>query len=1089
MSTEPEKEKVKKKRETVEHMEQLQEQQGVFLQALLGLNYHPQLDSPCGCGEPKAVRTVSCSDCLQSELLCRQCWLNKHRTTPTHWALVWNKNEKFFEKTDFSRVGTGATVSGVPMPTRLELLPIAFCECRADCGRRVPDFEQLLRAGIFPGSVGGAKIKAGGVPQTGAGPKTGYTLRLLEYYHQERNQGKGSAYNFVLVLQRISDPFFAGSVPDIYRNFLAITRYHQYLDILIRRGHAHGLDTPLPGETERPYPNRPTDFMGQICAACPERGVNMPLVVNVPTYLRHLVSQHLTLDGNFKANRFYKRDDGSDKPLTSGRMLFPPPADYDKFAKAYVIPVEDTQPQCKAHIGSIRHQAQPKYGNMAVTGVVGCACDHAVVGAFIDMLNGEAFALGTYAQWVFTRRTNSPPHPPKSQTPTVNSYDGQCSYDVHEVDRAVTLFPDDTWFHTLLMNAEGQIPADHILGHGSDCKKLWQAVYAACRAHFHGETAEVVWAFLNSLGSSTRQMTTGSRHDVINFVMDAWNTWKVLRQAQLAADERLEALRLFELHMAVVANLSRQHSVEVVEWSRLSRVVTKSGNGTIHSVYHHESTTALTIEAVLASMLAAEQERVLVDGQESRTGIAQWIHDGIDIERQQTLTIALLRSHQEHPLQDTANTISKLRETLNTNLKSFRERQRDIYPRLTLSALDAEEPELTAIQLPSYRMKHGQRAASSADPLDGDLRKMETELRCSQANSGILAVRQASLALSAVKKARDDDYRGQAGITRSKRNVQKAQLTKDFEIKMYGTARSALIHLEYMAADALEPYPPLTDRDTRRKETHLHRAIGDSRVFDGTAWYLQSGETLSNHGPPPVVSVRGAETSGEEDEPQLLAGTNTLKRSGFRKTPQAAKCLKDIVPAGVTVESSASEAEDSDPDASPSKRRRRAKQKITKKARKPDGWVWLESWSSGRHSADGKLAEYQKESDRVQWFRAEAEMYRWLEQYERKHAELMRIIERFRRDGTVWAGLADREKQTNGTNGTVVFARMQASMYRKLEHNARCIFKDANLGAHHDWVRAGSFDELVVKIDGWRKEVFRWMDEMVSLPPGGLAVY
>jgi hypothetical protein len=27
---------------------------------------------------------------------------------------------------------------------------------------------------------------------------------------------------------------------------------------------------------------------------------------------------------------------------------------------------------------------------MAVTGVVGCACDHAVVGAFIDMLVGEA---------------------------------------------------------------------------------------------------------------------------------------------------------------------------------------------------------------------------------------------------------------------------------------------------------------------------------------------------------------------------------------------------------------------------------------------------------------------------------------------------------------------------------------------------------------------------------------------------------------------------------------------------------------------------------------------------------------------------
>ncbi|KAJ7019011.1 hypothetical protein C8F04DRAFT_1198187 [Mycena alexandri] len=34
--------------------------------------------------------------------------------------------------------------------------------------------------------------------------------------------------------------------------------------------------------------------------------------------------------------------------------------------------------------------------------------------------------------------------------------------------------------------------------------------------------------------------------------------------------------------------------------------------------------------------------------------------------------------------------------------------------------------------------------------------------------------------------------------------------------------------------------------------------------------------------------------------------------------------------------------------------------------------------------------------DRMQWFRAEVEMYRWLEQYERKHVELMRVIKSWR---------------------------------------------------------------------------------------------
>ncbi|KAJ6545593.1 hypothetical protein B0H19DRAFT_912922, partial [Mycena capillaripes] len=72
------------------------------------------------------------------------------------------------------------------------------------------------------------------------------------------------------------------------------------------------------------------------------------------------------------------------------------------------------------------------------------------------------------------------------------------------------------------------IPADHIVGHGLDCQALWQAVYFACRAHFQGETAEVIWAFLNPLGSSTRQMTGGGRHDIINFVMHVWNLLKYL---------------------------------------------------------------------------------------------------------------------------------------------------------------------------------------------------------------------------------------------------------------------------------------------------------------------------------------------------------------------------------------------------------------------------------------------------------------------------------------------------------------------------------------------------------------------------------
>ncbi|KAJ6557168.1 hypothetical protein B0H10DRAFT_2201432 [Mycena sp. CBHHK59/15] len=490
--------------------------------------------------------------------------------------------------------------------------------------------------------------------------------------------------------------------------------------------------------------------------------------------------------------------------------------------------------------------------------------------------------------------------------------------------------------------------------------------------------------------------------------------------------------------MAVLEDLSRQHATEVVEREQ------------------EKSTPAATSEPT--------------------TSAARWIRNGMEIERQQVLVIALLKNHEEHSLQETWSTVTKLRALLNVSLKKFRGSQGAIYPCLKLSTLDVDEPELTAIQLPSYRMKHGQRPMSGPDAtdLDSQLREAETKLRCSEADNGIIAVCAASLVLSATTKARELDYRGQLGKTRTHRNIQKAQLMKFYEMEMYNRARVCLIHLGYMAADAIEPYPPMTPRDTCRNETHLHWAQGDSRLFAGTAWYLQSGGKLSAAAVPSPLSPIKTRDEGEE-QPRLLAGTQALKRSGGLITcPRKPKRLKDIVPADVSVDgpslSSASEAEDSDLRMAPTQHvGRRQGEKRRKKGKKEDGWIWLENVMRGQKLGEGKLAEYKQESDRVQWFHAEAEMYRWLEAYERKHAELFRVVGRFRRDSAVWAGRAvDEETRSGGINRPAAFARMQATMYQRLQHNTEVIFKAPESGAHHNWVAATTFDELVIKIDAWR---------------------
>src|ERR1700761_8160127 len=101
-------------------------------------------------------------------------------------------------------------------------------------------------------------------------------------------------------------------------------------------------------------------------------------------------------------------------------------------------------------------------------------------------------------------------------------------------------------------------------------------------------------------------------------------------------------------------------------------------------------------------------------------------------------------------------------------------------------------------------------------------------------------------------------------------------------------------------------------------------------------------------------------------------------------------------------------------------------------------------------------------------------MYRWLECYERKHVEFWRVINRFRRDSTVWSGRADRHEKREGSfTGAVNFARTQAAMYKRLEGNAMVTFKDANSGARLDLVSSTSFSELVSKIKNWRDNVFK----------------
>ena len=127
------------------------------------------------------------------------------------------------------------------------------------------------------------------------------------------------------------------------------------------------------------------------------------------------------LDGNFKSNLFYKRDNGTDKALTDGRMYFPPQKDFEDFANSYVVKAEDKvisllktcsltdaeqEVPCKNHIGSIHNQSKMKYKNTRFSGVVASVCSHGLPGGFVDMLISEACVFSVFSLAGF--KTNIP---------------------------------------------------------------------------------------------------------------------------------------------------------------------------------------------------------------------------------------------------------------------------------------------------------------------------------------------------------------------------------------------------------------------------------------------------------------------------------------------------------------------------------------------------------------------------------------------------------------------------------------------------------------------------------------------------------
>ncbi|KAF6748307.1 hypothetical protein DFP72DRAFT_760226, partial [Ephemerocybe angulata] len=100
-----------------------------------------------------------------------------------------------------------------------------------------------------------------------------------------------------------------------------------------------------------------------------------------------------------------------------------------------------------------------------------------------------------------------------------------------------------------------------------------------------------------------------------------------------------------------------------------------------------------------------------------------------------------------------------------------------------------------------------------------------------------------------------------------------------------------------------------------------------------------------------------------------------------------------------------------------------------------DGWIW--KLGTIGNLSEVEIASWEGEGDRVHWFRAEAEMERWREQWEIKLVEFLRCIRSFTKMSDVWKTLSDRTSDMS----YAIYANKKSAMYMQMAGDVKASLK------------------------------------------------
>ncbi|KAJ6521770.1 hypothetical protein DFH09DRAFT_1330882 [Mycena vulgaris] len=938
-----------------------------------------RVGSPCYCGN--GVRTTQCRDCRQYDLSCESCWIRNHENNPFHWAHVWKAELGFFVKHDISAVDGGnhavslghygkpcpnagtSQMTTLVEPNGIHATKIYFCGCH-DNPSVDSKFDQLMEAGYFPSSTDS--------------PRTAFSFDVLKRFHLASLESKTAALDYISCLRRLTDNSTTAEVPDPYPAFLPTNRIYQYLKTLVRLGQVHGIDLFMP--------YRMAENLVVTCPTCPEIGVNVDIdLPRTPLWLRHIMQNQLTLDGNFHTGHFVKNCDPNDISLCNGKGQFPPDEEYRTYLKS--IPVTKEKSTC-VYLKVVNRQDRKKFKNMDVTGTINAQCSHVFVVASVDMHHSERFANADAALARMLRRMDLRRSGDVKlrlaleNIDQVVTYDIACEYYV-KIKARFRASPDLADVADIVDRIRWGIPALHVTGHKADCMYLFGTAYMDCVGHFHGETAEAYWPSANKIGGHARQMNNGHRQDTLIANANDWNWKKTVKMHVSLYDDLSSAKKLFLQKRKLFIGLSLSNLDEIEGWQAMARQ-TQKYNGGVKSVYRHTTSKVPSQTAIYQHMITNLEN--FASTQIPTNEIGAFLKAGLKIQADQRKIMDARSKNDEHDLQATKKEISTRRTKLTALLGKWRDVRDNIMvePADSIACAQSCEIELEKLWLPSD-FTEAERVAMGPNIIA--LAAEEAKLREGEAYDLIRVIQTICRGLSALED-RKKDVRGQKDNTISGEQVLDTRHRRDCAIKAYNSVRKALLHLGMIqdGGDKKDSqFPHLTVDDTFMKSRRRERALGDSRRGDGMLYTrigVSAGSKVSNA--PEVVEEGDEDDSGGEPDSKRRCqgnegGPQMNKRS--KRKPAAEKRKEKELEALTAL------------DPNPANK---------------NGWLWELRRPS--NMTDIEMQQWEREGDRVQWARAEAEMDRFQEQLEIKIAEFLRCIASFDFNAQVWTKMSANEQ-------------------------------------------------------------------------------